>query len=318
MNKEEFIESEYFKTYNELLNNPSLIGFAKSKKYKFVFKPNKDIYRFIDEFKKDNIYLVARIVTFKDPALAEKFPDRAICDENGTPLKFSSEGNKYFASPYDTRNWDYVIDLALEAIDLGVDEIQFDYIRFPTGSSASGASPYYGGDEDSVPQRFEVIDRFLQTARRRIQDPTGVPVSADIFGISVSSKLDGYIMGQDWATVGLTQVDSVCPMLYPSHYALGTILNGHELEFPDKEPYDVVYNALLIGSQYHNLDGYSTVRPYLQAFTAYYIGEGRYGVYDYEMINEQIRGLQDAGLSEFILWNAAGEYPEGKYGGNRG
>ena len=52
MNKEEFIESEYFKTYNELLNNPSLIGFAKSKKYKFVFKPNKDIYRFIDEFKK--------------------------------------------------------------------------------------------------------------------------------------------------------------------------------------------------------------------------------------------------------------------------
>lgn len=277
-----------------------------------------DLEKVVQVCHENDIYVIGRIVTFKDATLAAKFPDRAICDANGTPLKFSSEGGNLFASPYDTRNWDYIIDLALEAIDMGVDEIQFDYVRFPTGSSTTGNEPYYGADEDLVPQRFEVIDRFLQTARRRIQDPTGIPISADIFGISVSSKLDGYIMGQDWGTVGLTQVDTVCPMLYPSHYALGTILNGHEMEFPDKEPYNVVYNALLVGSQYHNLDGYSIVRPYVQAFTAYYIGEGKYAIYDYETINEQIKGLQDAGLSEFILWNAAGEYPEGNYGGNRG
>lgn len=303
------LKESYGVTYNSKNELANEIGYVSS-----AF----DLTEVVNKCHEHGIYVIGRIVTFKDPALAAKYPDRAICDENGNPLKFSSEGGNYFVSPYDKRNWDYIIDLAEEAIDMGVDEIQFDYVRFPTGSSTSGAAPYYGGDEDSVPKRFEVIDRFLQTARRTIQDPTGVPVSGDIFGISVSSSLDGYIMGQDWATVGFTQVDTVCPMLYPSHYALGTILNGHEHEFPDKEPYSVVFNALLVGSQYHNLDGYSTVRPYLQAFTAYYIGEGKYAIYDYETINEQIKGLQDAGLSEFILWNAAGEYPEGKYGGNRG
>lgn len=303
------LKESYGVTYNSKNELANEIGYVSN-----AF----DLSEVVDVCHEHGIYVIGRIVTFKDPALAAKYPDRAICDATGTPLKFSSEGGNYFVSPYDTRNWDYIIDLADEAIDMGVDEIQFDYVRFPTGSSTTGAEPYYGAEEDLVPKRFEVIDRFLQTARRKIQDPTGVPVSADIFGISVSSSLDGYIMGQDWATVGFTQVDSVCPMLYPSHYAPGTILNGHEHEFPDKEPYSVVYNALLIGSQYHNLDGYSTVRPYIQAFTAYYIGEGKYAIYDYETINEQIKGLQDAGLSEFILWNATREYPEGNYGGNRG
>ena len=162
------------------------------------------------------------------------------------------------------------------------------------------------------------IDRFLQTARRRIQDTTGTPVSADIFGIAVSSPLDGEILGQDWSNIGFTGVDSLCPMIYPSHYALGTMMNGHVHEFPDKAPYQVMFDALSIGSQYHTRPGYSTVRPYCQAFTASYIGAGNYMVYDYTAINDQIRAIEDTGLSEFILWNAGGEYPSGQYGGNNG
>lgn len=263
----------------------------------------------------EGIRVIGRLVCFKDPQIASVYPERAICDINGEPLYFTNEGNKSFADPYNTDNWDYVIELAEEAIARGVDEIQFDYVRFPTGNTTTGMEPYYG-EEGTVPSKAECINRFLQTARIRIQDRLGVPISADIFGIVVTSSLDGEIIGQDWETVGLTQVDSLCPMIYPSHYALGTMMNHITFEKPDLDPYGVMYNALLIGSEYSNQEGYSVVRPYLQAFTAAYIGRGNYMEYDYEAINDQIRGLQDAGFNEFILWNAGCQYPEGNYGGN--
>ena len=263
----------------------------------------------------NGIYVIGRIVCFKDPRLAATSPDRAICDSAGNPLYFSTEGSEAFANPYDQRNWEYLIELAEEAVSMGVDEIQFDYVRFPTGNTTSGNAPYFGAD-GQVPDKSAAINRFLQTARISIQDTLGIPVSADIFGIAVTSSLDGDILGQDWETVGFTGIDSLCPMIYPSHYALGTQMNGMTFDAPDLDPYDIMLNALLIGSRYHDQPGYCTVRPYLQAFTASYLGEGNYMVYDYDAINDQIRALQDAGLSEWILWNASVEYPEGNYGGN--
>ncbi len=198
---------------------------------------------------------------------------------------------------------------------MGFDEIQFDYVRFPTGSTVEGVQPTYR-ETEGIPTTYDAINRFLQTARIRIQDTYGVPVSGDVFGISLTSKSDGELIGQDWETIGLTGVDSICPMVYPSHYALGTSLNGIEFPTPDTHPYEVMYNALLVGSQYHEQEGYAEVRPYIQAFTASYIGEGNYMVYDYEAINDQICALQDAGLDEFILWSPNPNYPEGQYSGN--
>ncbi|MCR5617201.1 MAG: putative glycoside hydrolase [Clostridiales bacterium] len=279
--------------------------------------PQYDLVEVCNQCHENGIYVIGRIVCFKDVALAKKYPDRAICDSAGNPLAFYNEGGEIFASPYDSRNWDYLIELAQEAISMGVDEIQFDYIRFPTGGSTSGAEPYFGV-EGEVPTKAEAINRFLITARRKIQDPTGVPVSADIFGIAVSSSLDGEILGQDWAYLGLTGVDSLCPMIYPSHYAKGTMMNGHIHDYPDKAPYQVMFDALTIGGKYHKAEGYSTVRPYCQAFTAAYLGEGNYMVYDYEAINDQIKAIEDSGLDEYVLWNVEGIYPNGKYGGNDG
>ena len=274
-----------------------------------------DLNEVVTKCHENGILVIGRIVCFKDPLLAQTFPDRAISDSTGTMLYFPTEGSKAFASPYDPRNWDYYISLAEEAITYGVDEIQFDYVRFPTGDTTSGAAPYFGIAEE-VPSKSDAINRFLQTARIRIQDTYGIPVGADIFGIAVTSSLDGSILGQDWETVGLTGVDSLCPMIYPSHYALGTMLNGAVYEKPDLEPYAMMYGVLASGKQYSSQEGYGTVRPYLQAFTAAYIGKGNYMEYDYNAINDQIRGLQDAGFSEYVLWNAAAEYPSGNYGGN--
>ena len=295
----------YFNSSNELANS---VGYVWN---------HYDLTEVCNYCHENDVWVIGRIVCFKDVNLANAYPDRAICDSTGEPLHFPNEGNEAFVSPYDSRNWDYLIDLAIEAIGMGVDEIQFDYVRFPTGSSDEGTEPYYGLSGE-VPERCDAINRFLQTARVRIQDTLGVPVSADIFGIAVTSSLDGDILGQDWETVGLTGVDSLCPMIYPSHYALGTVMNGVTYEYPDKNPYDIMFGALITGSQYHNAEGYAEVRPYLQAFTASYLGEGRYMTYDYTAINDQIRALQDAGQSEFILWNAACEYPDGNYGGNNG
>ena len=261
------------------------------------------------------IRVIGRIVCFKDPNLASAHPERAIRDSAGNVLQFNSEGGRAFLDPYNADNWEYLIEIAEEAIGRGVDEIQFDYIRFPTGGTVSGAEPYFGL-EGTVPDKTEAINRFVRTARVRIQDTLGVPMSADVFGIILTSEYDGRNLGQDWYTIGLAGEDSVCPMIYPSHYAQGTVIGGITFDKPDLYPYDMMIAALSMGSSAWYQEGYCTVRPYVQAFTAYYLGEGNYLEYDYDAINAQIRAIQDMRLDEYILWNASVIYPEGNYGGN--
>ncbi len=261
------------------------------------------------------IRVIGRIVCFKDPNLASAHPERAIRDSAGNVLQFNSEGGRAFLDPYNADNWEYLIQIAEEAIGRGVDEIQFDYIRFPTGGTVSGTEPYFGL-EGTVPEKTEAINRFVRTARVRIQDTLGVPMSADVFGIILTSEYDGRNLGQDWNTIGLAGEDSVCPMIYPSHYAQGTMIGGITFDKPDLYPYDMMIAALSMGSSAWYQEGYCTVRPYVQAFTAYYLGEGNYLEYDYDAINAQIRAIQDMRLDEYILWNASVIYPEGNYGGN--
>ena len=261
------------------------------------------------------IRVIGRIVCFKDPNLASAYPERAIRDSAGNVLYFNSEGGRAFLDPYNPDNWEYLIELAEEAVSRGVDEIQFDYIRFPTGSTTSGNSPYFGV-EGTVPERTEAINRFVRTARVRVQDTLGIPMSADVFGIILTSSYDGQNLGQNWMTIGLAGEDSVCPMIYPSHYALGTMIGGITFDKPDLYPYDMMIASLSAGSSAWYQEGYCTVRPYVQAFTAYYLGEGNYLEYDYDAINAQIRAIQDMRLDEYILWNATVIYPEGNYGGN--
>ena len=265
----------------------------------------------------NGIYVIGRIVCFNDPNMAAAHPEMSIKDASGNSMTFKLEHNNRFVNPYDTRVWDYLIDLAVEAIGMGVDEIQFDYVRFPGISTKNGENPYFG-PEDTTPTRIDAINRFLQTATRKIQDTYGVPLTADVFGIILSSELDGKLIGQGWDTVGLTGIDSLCPMLYPSHYARPTSLNGKSFDKPDLYPYDVMYNALCCGSAAASQEGYAVVRPYVQAFTASYIGSGNYMTYGYNEINAQIKAIQDAGYTEWILWNPSANYPEGNYGGNAG
>ncbi|NLW88517.1 MAG: hypothetical protein GXY43_02165 [Clostridiaceae bacterium] len=256
----------------------------------------------VEKCHENDIWVIGRIVCFKDWGLLNTYPHYYIKDENGNTLKFENEKNSSFLSPYNTNTWDYFIDLAIEAVEMGVDEIQFDYVRFPAGATTTGEKPYFGPPE-TTPTKAEAINRFLQTARIRIQDTYGVPVGADIFAIVMTNQPDRLIVGQDWPTVGLTGVDNLCPMIYPDHYGREFYLNGRLYSPPKDYPYEIVYNSLLVAGQ-QAAQGFSVVRPYLAAYT-----------YGYDDINRQIKGAQDAGSPEFILWNVFGNYPDGQYDG---
>lgn len=260
----------------------------------------------------NNIYAIARIVCFKDPGLALARPDLAIKTSEGSVWK---EGRKQTAwlNPYIVENWRYNIDVAIEAVKHGFDEIQFDYVRFP---SARKSEVDYGQNQKL---KTEIINEFLNLAKKEITDKYGVPVSADVFGIIAESEVDSLSIGQNIETVG-KNIYCICPMIYPSHYAnasngimgngVGQSINGIHFTAPDLKPYDVVYNTLLkIKNRIDNIEGYNAkIRPYLQDFTASYLPKGYYQVYGPEQVRQQIQAVYDAGFEEWLLWNASNVY----------
>lgn len=262
----------------------------------------------------NNIYVIARLVVFKDHILATKRTDWAVKSKSGD-LFF--EGGVAWTNPYNREVWEYNIKVAREAAELGFDEIQFDYIRFPAASSSQA---YYGENPSPRP---EAINGFLKMAADELQ-PLGVKVSADIFGIVIESDVDGKNIGQLLNTVGM-DIDYICPMVYPSHYAnssRGGMGNGYGQEIsgvlftkPDFEPYRIVNLTLLNAkNKLAEIDGYKAgMRPYLQAFTASYLPDGYYQQYGAEQVRQQVQGLYDAGYEEWILWNPSNIYPEGAF-----
>jgi hypothetical protein len=274
----------------------------------------------VERLKSEGVIVIGRIVCFKDDTMVQGKPELAIRDEEGNVLGFDGEGGASFLDPYKKENWYYFIDLAKEVIEMGVDEIQFDYVRFPTGAATGGNYPYFGAEEN-LPTRAQAINRFLETARIEIEDGLGIPVGADLFSIIMTSELDGEILGQDWMSVGRTGIDNVAPMIYPSHYAnahpahymgngVGTWLGGQLFEAPDFYPYEVTKLALIEGRLATLAGNYSHVRSYLQAFTAAYLPDGYYMEYGPAEIAAAIDGVYDAGYDEWLLWSPFGVYEE--------
>lgn len=283
---------------------------------------HRDIPSIVRKCHAQGIKVIARIVSFKDETFAGVRPDLTIHDQAGKPIQFPLEGNATWADPYNKEVWQYLIDIAEEVIELGVDEIQFDYIRFPAGGSSDGSAADYG-DPEILPQKYSAINRFLQTSAIQIQNNNSIPIGADLFSIVMTSDLDGHAIGQDWTTIGLTGIHNICPMIYPSHYAnasLGTMGNGvgtdladNRYEAPDLEPYGVVADAIIDGREAIDQENYARVRPYLQAFTANYLPAGYYMEYTGSVIREQIQAVYDAGFDEWILWNVNPTYPAGTF-----
>lgn len=272
----------------------------------------------IDRCHEQGIRVVGRMVCFKDTVMAEKRPDLCIQDKNGNPLHFPLDGGNVFASPYNPTVWKYLADIATEAIGFGLDEIQLDYVRFPSGSPEEDAEPYFG-EPDVTPERHQALNRFLQTISILVQHNQKTPVGADLFSIVMTSEMDGEAIGQRWSTIGLNGLSNICPMIYPSHYAnssntytgngVGSYIGDEFFEKPDFEPYAVVKNAIIDGDRNIDRAEFSTLRPYIQAFTAEYLPDGYYINYGTEEIQQQINALADQGIDQWFLWNAGETYP---------
>ena len=187
----------------------------------------------IQKCKEHDIYLIARIVAFKDPFLAENRTDLALHDESGNLFRDSS--GLAWVNPYKEEVWEYLLEIAEEAVAIGFDEIQFDYIRFATDSGMKNVD---FGPEAEEKSREAVITEFVEYASERLHSQ-GISVSADVYGIVIDSELDASLVGQNYYEMS-KYLDYISPMVYPSHYGPGNL----GLAVPDAQPYETIYRSM--------------------------------------------------------------------------
>lgn len=246
----------------------------------------------LDELRERGIYPIARIVVFKDPLLAERRPDLAIQRSDGS-VWVDHHGEKW-VDPYNREIWDYAIELAREAVELGFSEVQWDYVRFPDVPQSYMREAVYPARQDRP--RVQAIREFLDYSREELKD-LGVPVTADVFGLTTSAG-DDMGIGQKWEEL-VDVTDVLLPMVYPSHYARGSYGIAH----PNSSPYATVKTAMEHAlRRTDGVEGAASIRPWLQDFT---LGSPRYGP---EYVRAQIRAVYDVGLTEWILWNPGARY----------
>lgn len=249
---------------------------------------------FLDWFKKRNVYLIARIVVFKDDKLANAFPTWAITDTATGGVWHDQEG-KGWLDPNRKETWDYTTALALEAAALGFNEIQFDYIRFPTDGNVQEtryALP------NTYENRVAAISGVLQQASNALR-PRGVRVGADVFGYTPWSSNDLGI-GQHLETLA-PYVDVLAPMIYPSTFGAG--LPGEDAKYRTAiaYPYAIVSKTTERSlRRTKEVNPRIEVRPWLQDFRDYRFD---FRTFTPAEIRLQIEGARDAGARGWLLWD---------------
>ena len=244
--------------------------------------------RVVREVRERGLYLIGRIVVFQDPFLSQGRPQMAIHNAGGGV--WTTSAGLGWTNPYDERVWKYNLDVAEAAVEAGFDEIMFDYVRFPTDGDVSSAV-FEGRKRE---HRSATIARFLEYARGRLE-PLGARVSAAVFGLSATREMG---IGQRPRRLA-KHLDSIYPMVYPSHYGAGE----YSLNDPNSVPGITVARSLRDFRR--ALRGSDTLLvPWLQDFTL-----GR--EYTLEDVRAQVQAARDLGSKGFLLWNAAGVYTPG-------
>jgi hypothetical protein len=255
----------------------------------------------IDSLHAHKIWVMARIVVFKDPILSKAKPEWSIRKADGA-LWTDKAGNTW-VSAWEPEVWNYDIAIAEEVAKLGVDEIQFDYVRFPEPfpSLPPQVHPKANG------ARSDAIAAFLTEAKRHLH-PFGMVVAADVFGLTPADPLDVNI-GQQWEAISPVG-DHILPMVYPSHF-LPVHLPG--VPHPNRMPYETVFKALgmaQIRDARLRDAGVATARviPWLQAFNAPWVDHNF--AYGPEQASQQMRAVYDAGLNDWIFWHPGARYEQ--------
>ncbi|WP_051452837.1 putative glycoside hydrolase [Atopobacter phocae] len=264
-----------------------------------------DTKKMMKTLEKHQVYPIARIVVFKDTILANERPDLSFKNADGS--LWTSGGGDSFVSPFKKEIWDYNVDVAIAAAKAGFKEIQFDYVRFPEGFETFSNRLYYdtegySEETDGIQQRVEAVTDFVAYAHKKLQ-PYGVKVGVDIFGYAATIP-EAPGIGQNFSKIS-NNVDVISSMIYPSHWGLSYF----GIENPDLHPYELVQSYMVVENQVLSaLDNPPISRPWLQDFTASYLGPGRYLEYGPEEVSLQIQALREAGVNEYLLWNVQNSY----------
>jgi hypothetical protein len=266
-----------------------------------------DTKEFIEELHRSNIYVIGRISVFQDVSYSTLFPHLAVKNKTTGGVWKDHKGLSFIdvgAKPY----WDYIVDISKHAYALGYDELNFDYVRYPSDGDMKNTE-YTWMLASST--KADMLESFFAYLHDELKD-TGAKTSVDLFGMTTTVYNDlgiGQLLEK-----ALPYFDYIAPMIYPSHYPAGW--NG--FANPAAEPYQVIRLAMMGGigrEQAFNIargnfsiDEYgatttpkSKLRPWLQDF---HLG----ATYDAEKVRAQIQATYDVGLKSWMLWSAANRY----------
>ncbi|OGI76237.1 hypothetical protein A3C57_01370 [Candidatus Nomurabacteria bacterium RIFCSPHIGHO2_02_FULL_33_12] len=245
---------------------------------------------YIQELHDNDVYVIARIACFQDPIYSKNHINGSVQNLNGS--LWVDKHNLSWVDPANKDFQKYILDLSIEAYDLGFDEINLDYIRYPTDGSIHKVFPI--SMENS---QQNVIKQFVIYMHDNLKNKN-IPLSISVFGQIVSDKNDMGI-GQYYEDL-LPYVDSISPMIYPSHFYKGY----KDLINPEKSPYDTIYFSLKDAIYRRDLLGVDTeIRPWLQDFSLAVS-------YNEKEVEAQIKAANDLGIYSFLLWDPKNHYTE--------
>lgn len=261
----------------------------------------QDIKGLIEDWHSRGIYVIGRLPVFQDLYMTNKRPDLAVkrlsdggvwSDRKG--IRWIDAGSKEF--------WDYIIAIGLDSYNLGFDELNFDYIRFPSDGNMQDIKYPFSEEKilaDSDYGKAKVLESFYAYLNKNLKN-TGVVLSADLFGM-VTTNSDDLNIGQvlEYAA---PYFDYIAPMVYPSHYPP----NFNGWKNPNNYPYEVVKFSMdsAVQKLVNASSTPSKLRPWLQDFD--YGGN-----YDIPEVKAQIQATYDAGLDSWMLWSASNKYTRG-------
>lgn len=249
------------------------------------------------------VYVIARIAVFRDECYVKNNLSLAVQDKVGNPWR--DKGGHYWLAPHEQQTREYIRDIAKAVYERGFDEIQLDYIRYPSDGNMANLKYEYlesiSASSTVATKRRATIGEFMSFMRSELKD---IPLSADIFGM-VLTNTDDLSIGQHLDEF-TPHVDFISPMIYPSHFPKQW--NG--IADTNRNPYQTIYDSTAQGLQrmYSSMATSSAkqmMRPWLQDFSIYGV------VYNAPEVKAQIKALDDLGVKSFLLWNASNRYTPG-------
>lgn len=257
----------------------------------------RDIRELIQQLHEKDIYVIGRIAVFQDPYLTHKYPEWAIRRKSDGSI-WKDRKELSFLDPTNKHVWEYMRDLAITSYNTGFDEINFDYIRFPSdGNIADIAYP----TTDITLTRADHIENFFAFINENVRK-RGIPTSADLFGMTTTNT-DDLGIGQVLERA-IPYFDYISPMIYPSHYPP----NFHGYKNPAANPGDIVRIAMTTGVTRAEALGKTPAvfRPWVQDFD---LG-ANYGVTE---VRAQIDALEKLGITSYMVWDPGNSYTREAY-----